>query len=59
MSTLNTSTGSQYAAIKGIGGYRPRRVVSNEEICTMIDSTDEWIRTRAGILDLTWASDDE
>ena len=59
MSTLNTSMGSQYAAIKGIGGYRPRRVVSNEEICTMIDSTDEWIRTRSGIEERRWASDDE
>ena len=59
MSTLNASTGSQYAAIKGIGGYRPRRVVSNEEICTMIDSTDEWIRTRSGIEERRWASDDE
>ena len=37
--------GANHSAI-GVGGYRPRRVVDNAEICTMIDSSDEWIRTR-------------
>ena len=36
MSTLRASTGAQYARIMGIGGYRPRRVVDNAEICTYI-----------------------
>jgi 3-oxoacyl-[acyl-carrier-protein] synthase III len=56
---LNVSQGAKYAAILGLGGYRPRRVVDNAEICTMIDSSDEWIRTRSGIVERRWASDDE
>ncbi len=43
----------------GIGSYRPRRVVDNDEICTLIDSSDEWIRTRSGIRERRWASPDE
>ena len=53
------ATGAKAAAILGFGGYRPRRVVDNAEIITMIDSTDEWIRTRSGIVERRWASPDE
>ena len=59
MTVLNTSSGARFAAILGIGGYRPRRVVDNAEICTYIDSSDEWIQTRSGIKERRWASDDE
>ncbi|SDE59894.1 beta-ketoacyl-ACP synthase III [Auraticoccus monumenti] len=59
MTALQTSTGSAYSRILGVGGYRPRRVVDNAEICTMIDSTDEWIRTRSGITERRWAAPDE
>jgi 3-oxoacyl-[acyl-carrier-protein] synthase III len=56
---LTVSTGASFSAIMGIGGYRPRRVVNNAEICTYIDSSDEWIRTRSGIIERRWASADE
>ena len=59
MSGLRTTTGEKFARIMGIGGYRPRRVVDNAEICTYIDSSDEWIRTRSGIVERRWASPDE
>jgi 3-oxoacyl-[acyl-carrier-protein] synthase-3 len=59
MPHIQASVGSPYAGILGIGGYRPRRVVDNAEICTMIDTTDEWIRTRSGIRERRWASADE
>ncbi|GAB3436739.1 beta-ketoacyl-ACP synthase III [Flindersiella endophytica] len=48
-----------HARILGIGAYRPARVVTNEEICTYIDSSDEWIRTRSGIQTRRWAGDEE
>jgi 3-oxoacyl-[acyl-carrier-protein] synthase III len=56
---LTVSTGAPFSAIMSIGGYRPRRVVDNAEICTFIDSSDEWIRTRSGIIERRWASEDE
>ena len=46
MTTLKTSTGAQYARILGTGSHRGSRVVTNEEMCTMIDSTPEWIEQR-------------
>lgn len=57
--SLSVTTGAPYARILGVGGYRPRRVVDNAEICTYIDSSDEWIQTRSGIKERRWASDDE
>lgn len=35
--------------IKGLGYYVPERVIDNHELSTMVDTSDEWIRTRTGI----------
>ena len=58
-STIRTSTGASHARILGVGGYRPSRIVTNEEICEHIDSSDLWIRTRSGIVSRRWATDEE
>jgi len=39
------------AAITGINGYVPEYILTNAEIEKMVDTTDEWIRTRTGILE--------
>jgi 3-oxoacyl-[acyl-carrier-protein] synthase-3 len=39
----------RYAAITGWGHCLPDRVVTNKELQSQIDTTDEWIRTRTGI----------
>lgn len=57
--TLRASRGAPYARILGVGGYRPTRVVPNEEILRHIDSSDEWIRSRSGIVTRHWADTDE
>ena len=54
-----TDPSQRLAAVVGVGAYRPRRSVSNEEICALIDSSDEWIRTRSGIVTRGWAAADE
>jgi len=59
MTPLKLAPAAPASRILGIGGYRPRRVVDNAEICTLIDSSDEWIRTRSGIRERRWASPDE
>src|SRR4029434_10287780 len=56
---IRPSTGAPHARILGIGGYRPWRIVTNEEVCQYIDSSDEWIRTRSGIVTRRWASPEE
>jgi len=40
---------SEYAAITGWGKCVPPAILTNDEIATVIDTTDEWIRTRSGI----------
>jgi 3-oxoacyl-[acyl-carrier-protein] synthase III len=37
------------AAITGVGGYVPDYVLTNQELETMVDTSDEWITTRTGI----------
>ena len=42
----------------GTGRYLPPRVVTNDEMAEMVDTNDEWIRTRTGIRQRHLASDD-
>jgi 3-oxoacyl-[acyl-carrier-protein] synthase-3 len=35
--------------IAGTGSALPRRVVTNEQIATIVDTSDEWIRQRTGV----------
>lgn len=37
------------AAITGVGGYVPDYILTNKELETMVETTDEWITTRTGI----------
>lgn len=37
------------AAITGIQGYVPDYILTNQELSTMVDTSDEWILTRTGI----------
>ncbi len=40
---------TKYARITGWGKYVPERVLTNFDLEKMVDTTDEWIRTRTGI----------
>jgi len=48
-----------YAAFRSIGAYAPKKVLTNEELSTMVDTTDEWITKRTGIKERHIASKDE
>ena len=37
------------AVITGVGGYVPDYILTNDELSRMVDTSDEWIRTRVGI----------
>ncbi len=37
------------ARIAGIGSYLPERILTNDEISSMVDTSDSWIRERTGI----------
>jgi 3-oxoacyl-[acyl-carrier-protein] synthase-3 len=38
-----------HAAITAVGGYVPEYILTNQELETMVDTTDEWITSRTGI----------
>ena len=40
-----------HAAITAVGGYVPDYVLTNKELETLVDTTDEWIQSRTGILE--------
>ncbi|ANB60271.1 beta-ketoacyl-ACP synthase III [Anoxybacteroides amylolyticum] len=46
------------AGIIGVGRYLPDRVVTNADLEKMMDTSDEWIRTRTGIEERRIAPDD-
>ncbi|HEX9727510.1 MAG TPA: beta-ketoacyl-ACP synthase III [Gemmatimonadales bacterium] len=45
--------------IAGIGHYVPDRVVTNHDLEQMMDTTDEWIQERTGIVERRFAAPDE
>ncbi len=49
----------KYAHIVGWGKYLPEKVVTNFDLAEMMDTTDEWIRTRTGISQRRFAAPEE
>ncbi|HEU4709243.1 MAG TPA: beta-ketoacyl-ACP synthase III [Methylophilaceae bacterium] len=49
----------KYSRIAGTGSYLPKRVLTNAELETMVDTTDEWIVTRTGIRERHIAAEGE
>ena len=48
-----------YAAFRSIGAYVPRKILSNEDLSKMVDTSDEWITKRTGIKERHIAADNE
>jgi 3-oxoacyl-[acyl-carrier-protein] synthase-3 len=58
-SKITLHKGAPGARVLGIGGYRPRRLVTNDELAQVMDTNDEWIQSRVGIAERRWADPDE
>ena len=48
-----------YAAFRSIGAYVPQKVLTNEDLTKMVDTSDEWITKRTGIKERHIANDNE
>jgi 3-oxoacyl-[acyl-carrier-protein] synthase-3 len=46
-------------SITGLGAYVPERVLTNDELSTIVDTSDEWIMTRTGIRERRIAAPEE
>ena len=53
------NSGTAGSRILALGHYLPARVVTNDELATTVDTSDEWIRTRVGISERRIAAPDE
>ena len=47
------------SAIIGVGSYLPKKILSNEELSTIVETSDEWITKRTGIKQRHIAGDSE
>jgi len=54
---IGTANGA--ISITGIGAYAPERVVTNDDLAKMMDTSDEWIVERTGIHERRIAADDQ
>jgi 3-oxoacyl-[acyl-carrier-protein] synthase-3 len=45
--------------IVGIGSYLPEKIITNSEISSLVETTDEWIQKNLGIKERRISSDDE
>jgi len=57
MPTLNQPTGPAHSRIYSLGAARGDLVVPNDDLVGPIDSSDEWIRQRTGIIERRRASE--
>lgn len=48
-----------YAAFRSIGAYVPEKVLTNDDLAKMVDTTDEWITKRTGIKERRIAAEGE
>jgi len=50
---------AMYSKIAGTGSYLPEKILTNIELESIVDTSDEWIQTRTGIAQRHIAADDQ
>jgi 3-oxoacyl-[acyl-carrier-protein] synthase III len=45
------------SVVTGVGGFLPERIVTNDDLAKLVDTSDEWIRERTGIRQRRQADD--
>ena len=56
---MKAPTGAPYARILGLGEHRPAAVVTNDDLAARVDTNDQWIRDRVGVVSRRIAAPDE
>jgi 3-oxoacyl-[acyl-carrier-protein] synthase-3 len=58
MPSLRTVTGSAGTRLLGLGHHQPEKTLTNDDIAQLVETNDEWIRSRTGIITRHVAADD-
>ena len=56
---IGDAPGDVPVTITGLGAYAPERVVTNDELSELVDTSDEWIMERTGIRERRIAAEDQ
>jgi 3-oxoacyl-[acyl-carrier-protein] synthase-3 len=56
---LSLNPGSRGSRVLGIGSAQPEKIVTNDDLSKIMETNDEWIRTRVGIIERRFAEKDE
>src|SRR4051794_561588 len=56
---IGTGRSDVHVTIRGLGAYAPERVVTNDELSKLVDTSDEWIMERTGIRERRIAADSQ
>src|SRR6185312_1017696 len=56
---IHGSGGMTFSRITGTGSYLPAKVLTNKDLESLVDTTDEWIVSRTGIRERHIAADNE
>ncbi|MEV4602531.1 beta-ketoacyl-ACP synthase III [Amycolatopsis sp. NPDC049253] len=57
--SLRQSTGPTSTRILGVGSHQPERVVTNDDLSQLMETNDQWIRERVGIIERRFGDKDE
>src|SRR5207302_6559502 len=58
-SSPRSARNQRTVSIIGTGSYTPEKILTNEDLSKMVDTSDEWITTRTGIKERRVAAKDE
>jgi 3-oxoacyl-[acyl-carrier-protein] synthase-3 len=56
---ITSARSDVHATITGLGAYAPERVITNEELSQLVETSDEWIIERTGIRERRIAADEQ
>jgi 3-oxoacyl-[acyl-carrier-protein] synthase-3 len=56
---LSLNPGSRGSRVLGIGSAQPEKIVTNDDLSKIMDTNDQWIQTRVGIIERRFAEEDE
>jgi 3-oxoacyl-[acyl-carrier-protein] synthase-3 len=56
---LHATTPAHATQVSAVGHYQPERVLTNADLTAMLETDDEWIRSRVGIRERRIAGEDE
>jgi len=47
---ISPATGAAGSRIVGLGHHQPAKVLTNDDVAQLVETNDEWIRSRTGIV---------